>query len=114
MDGGFVVEPTGLDLPAERGLSVEARPAEAEDVVDVEREGGFTIHPLVTIGEECLLVILSLVFELFRLPFAVVEPTGLDLPAERGQSGKKSLTCNWTPRCRKLKIMRVRQKLKMW
>nr|GEW89958.1 hypothetical protein [Tanacetum cinerariifolium] len=28
-----VVEPTGLDLPAERGLS------EAEDVVDVEREG---------------------------------------------------------------------------
>nr|GEZ02579.1 hypothetical protein [Tanacetum cinerariifolium] len=48
--------------------------------------GGSTIHPLVTIGEECLLVILSLVFQLSRLPFAVVEPTGLDVPAERGMS----------------------------
>nr|GEZ47332.1 hypothetical protein [Tanacetum cinerariifolium] len=36
-----VVEPTGLNLPAERGLSVEdnACPTKAEDVVDVEREG---------------------------------------------------------------------------
>ncbi|GKE46792.1 hypothetical protein Tco_1478050, partial [Tanacetum coccineum] len=52
---------------------------------------GSTIRPLVTIGEECLLVILSLVFKLSRLPFAVVEPTGLDLPAERGLSGELSL-----------------------
>lgn len=49
--------------------------------------GGSAIRPLLTIGEECLLVILP-VFEASKLPFTVVEPLGLDLPAERGLSGK--------------------------
>ncbi|GKE24395.1 hypothetical protein Tco_1435907, partial [Tanacetum coccineum] len=53
--------------------------------------GGFAIHPLLTIREECLLVILPLVFELSRLPFTVVELASLDLLAERGLSGELGL-----------------------
>lgn len=49
--------------------------------------GGSASLPLLTIGDDCLLVILP-EFVFSTCPFTVMAAPGLDLPAERGLSGK--------------------------